>query len=438
MTRYSRRGALAAGASTLAALAGCSSLPVVGGNGGDSLPAYDELAIADAIQDDPVATPDTYPGPVPASLLATHRERARDLLDSVPAAPSVPNEAVTDRLRDLRARADNRWPDSAQADPTLRALADWRLARTDAAEVAYAYRAATGDLDEADVEAARVEVRDRFRTLNTEGMYVGEDRLDALAVGYELDACLADARHHLAPDQSFPADPRSEPFRAGEVAAGLEETRGHLDTVAGLRDAHREPGMADYWNDVAGAAARLADVRHATVDRVAPFLFDDADAREVLGGEASATAVELLDYGIVAADNSAESAASARNSGNYAAAVVDTARSLVDTLATGRAIDASRTDDYDAPADAATVEAERDAAVAALRDAASTTPTLLTALTVAPSARRLQYADERLQEDPSDRTVARESARYTYISYAAGAIPAVVDRVARALGVETE
>lgn len=436
MTRHTRRGALAAGASTLAALAGCSSLPFTGSDD-DSPPAYDALALGDAVGSEAVETPETYPGPVPRSLLATHRDRTEALLGSVPEAPTVPNEAVADRLRERRERVAERASEPTTDNPTLADVADRRYTREDAAEVAFAFRAATGALRPTDVETRRLAVRDDYRTAHSEVAYVGEDAVDALAVGFELESEFADARESLSPDGAVPERPQAAPFRAGEVAASVEAVRAHLDTVAGLRDSHRRPEMTDYWTDIAVAAGGLNEARRATTERVAPFLFDDPEPRDVLNGDAAnTTAVELLRFGQVAASNAEESVANARGRGDYATAVVDTARALVDTLATGRAVDAIRDGAVSAPADTAAVVAERDAAVDALREATATAPSRLAALTAAPTVRRFQYADERLSEDPSDRTVVRESARLTYVSYAAEAVLSVVDRVARELGVE--
>lgn len=436
MTWHTRRGALAAGASTLAALAGCSSLPFTGDDGGDDLPNYEKLELAAAAREDAFDPPEWYPGRVPGALLETHRTRALGLLDEVPDEPSFPNEAVTERLRRHRERAVERLPEDAPERPELGEVADWRHARGDAAEVAFAYRAAAGELDAADVEQRRVDVRDDYRNARATWTYRGEDPVDALTTTYELESELAAARRDFAPERTVPADPRTAPFEAGEVAARVEDARAHLDTASGLRDVHREDEMADYWTEVAGAAGRLIGATRSTVERSAPFLFEDADASDVFDRDVARTpARELFAQGVSSANGNRRQAEEAADQGDYALAVVRAGRSLVATLALAPAVDAVRDGDHDVPPDTEAVLARREAAVDALRGVESVAPEPLAVLLASP-LRSIEFADSDLAEDPSDREIVRLAGGYAYAEYVVDVLPTVVDRVSSELGVE--
>jgi hypothetical protein len=437
VTRYTRRGTLAAGASTLAALAGCSSLPFTDDDGSDDLPSYDKLELASAARENAYDPPEWYPGPVPSSLLETHRSRTLDLLDGVPEEPSFPNEAVTERLRRHRERAVEFLPEEVPERPGLGDVADWRRVRGDAAEVAFAYRAAAGNLDDYGVEQRRLQVRNDYRTARADWTYRGENAVDALATSYELESELAAARRDLTPERTVPTDPRSAPFEAGEVTARVEEARAHLDTATVLRDAHREAGMADYWTEVAGAAGRLVGATRNTVEHVAPFLFEDVDAREVFDREVDRSpARELFARGVSSAKGNRRQAEAAADRGDYALAVVWAGRSIVATLALARGVDAVRDGDHGVPPDTDAVLAQREAAVDALRGVESVPPEPLTLLLAEPM-RSIEYADGELAEDPSDRGVVRLAGEYAYAEYVLDALPAVVDRVGSELGVNT-
>jgi len=437
VTRYTRRGALAAGGSALATLAGCSSVPFLG-DGDDSLPDYDGARLADAVEGSQVDPLTPYPWPVPHSLLERHRERATALLEDVPEPPSFPNEAVTEELRRRRERVAGRVADeSVPTDPSREDVGSWEHVRSDAAEVTFAYRAAADEFDTGDAMAWRRRLRDDYRAASTDLTYTGDTVAEAVVGAGRLEGELQDVRDAIAPEQSFPAAPRREPFGAGEAAATLEGGDATLATVSALADARGQADAATgYWNAVATTAGVLDGVYDETREVEAPYLFEGAQAREVLDASdvRDTPAAELFRLAESNTTRGGRQAAAAVDRGDYAAAVLDYVRALVGTLAVARAVEATRDGEHGVPSDAAEVAAQRTAAVDALQDARAAEPTVLAVDAATPLRNVLDYADERLTEHASDYEVVEAAGKYAYVEYAADAVPNVVDRVARELG----
>lgn len=435
MTRYTRRGALAAGASTLAALSGCSSLPFVG-NGGNSLPDYDWLDLSEAVRGSRVPPVEAYPGPVPSSLLVTHRQRAETLLESVPESPSFPNTAISEDLRQDRERVADRLADrSTPDDPSPGDLDDLEYLRRSTADVAFAYRAASGDFDAADAASWRERVRDDYRSLHSERTYTGSTPAEAVVAASTLEAGLADARLSIEPDRAFPANPKQAPFTAGELAGELEDADAALATVRGLSDARRDDTGTDHWNAVVSASGVLAGAYEATRDEHAPYLSEQSRLRDVVGDRSveDTPRAELFRLGESNAIRGKRTAEEAASRGDYATALLAYVRGLVGTLATARSVEAVRDGDHGVPPDAAAVEARRTAAVDALRDARAAEPAVLASAAADPLWHVLDDADDRLVDGPTNLGVVHAAGKYAYVEYAAGALPNVVDRAATEL-----
>lgn len=445
--RLSRRGVLAAGgASALAALAGCSSVPFVGGgNDDDQLPDYDLARLAATIRDSRVETSEVYPAPVPESLVDTHRERATTLLDSVPESPSFPNEATQTTVRHAYDDAADRLSDADNVDDpiTLDDVGTWEYARDDAAAAAYAYRAASGDFDAADAAQWRRRVETAYRTERRERPYRGETVLDALAVAAELESRLETASRWLQPDESLPENPETTPERVGDVAARLERADAGVATVHGLRGVRPVDDLPDHWSAIAEAAGRLDEVYRETVEAAPPFLEeysrDDLEPNEVFDTEVSnAMAAHSLIEAAVP-DPDIENAESALARSDYAVAVRKYTWALLGALVVVRSADAIRNGEHGTPPDVAAVRDARETAVNAVRSLESEGTGQLTEQLTAGLRRHINYWDQDLlSERAHDRIVVRAAGGYAYVTYAAEQVPAVTDRVARELGVDGE
>jgi len=442
--RLTRRSVLAAGGtSALAALAGCSNVPFVGGGSDSSLPDYDLASLTERVRDSRVETRQVYPAPVPESLVETHRERATSLFESVPESPSFPNETVQTAVRHAYDHAADRLSDTDEVDApiTLDDVGTWEYARDDAAAAAYAYRAASGDFDAADAAQWRRRVADDYRTERSERPYRGETVLDALVVAAELESRLETASRWLRPNEAFPENPETAPERASDVAEDIERADAGVTTVRALREAQSAEELPDHWSAIADAAGRLDEVYRETVAEAAPLLEeysrDDLEPNEVFDTDVSnATAAHNL-FEAAVPDPDIENAKSALARSDYAVAVREYTQALLGTLVVARSADAIRNGEHGTPPDVAAVRDARETAVDAVRGLESERGGLLTEQLAAGLWRHIDYRDRGLlSEHVHDRSVVRAAGGYAYVAYAAEQVPAVADRVARELGVD--
>jgi hypothetical protein len=441
--RLSRRGVLAAGgASALAALAGCSSVPFVGGGSDDDpLPEYNVADLAETIRTSRVETSAVYPAPVPESLVDAHRRRATDLLDSVPESPSFPNEAVQTAVRHEYDHAADRLSDTGDVDDpiTLADVGTWEYARDDAAAAAFAYRAASGEFDAAEAARWRRRVEDDYRTERRERPYRGETVLDALAVAAELESRLETASRWLTPNERFPERPETVPSEAGDVAADIERADAGVTTVRGLRDARAPDELPDHWSAIADAAGELEDVYHETVAEVAPYLDGDPEPGGVYDADVGTSTAAHHLFEAAAPDYDVERAESALVRSDYAVAVQQYTRALLGVLVVARSAGAIRAGEHGTPPDVAAVRDARQTAVDAVRSLESERRGLLAEQLAAGLRRHIDYRDRNLlSEHAHDRSVVRAAGGYAYVAYAAEQVPAVADRVARELDADGE
>lgn len=441
MTGRSRRAFLAGTASGLAALAGCSELPVGGGESAGGV-EYDGEALRALVDSGDFDAPSTYPGPVPDRLAESHYGRATDLLDGVPSEPSFPNEVVASRLADERASVAEALSDPPGGETTLDSLSGWRYDRGNAAEVGGAYEAATGDASASGLRARRTAVRGDLAAFHEDWTYRAESPVAALAVHRELESLAATCRRYLTPDQPFPDDPQAAPFAAGELAGDVERARATLADAAGLRDAYVTGGMDGHWSTLGTAATRLGRAVHPTRRPVEPYVEPDASVEDfqldVDGTPAERLFVETRRVVLRGQDLAAE----ATERGDHASAVAAHARTLTGLVAMAPVVDAIRDGEYDLPDSADAVADHREAAVAALEDALDVDPGLLAAVVAEPALRALDEGDraladrreyEQAEETPDRSDVVRAVGHYGLAEHVAGAVPAVVERAAAEL-----
>ena len=239
MTR-SRREVLAACGAGMTALAGCSGLDI----GGDDQ-TFDTAGLGDLRREDVPRPPATFPVSVPDAMVARHRDRARELVDRVPARPEVPNGAVAERFRrDRESVLDRLGEDGADAsgpagDP-LRPLDAARIVRGEAAAVEAAYRAATDAITPEAVADRRSELRSALFEFERDWTYRGDDPASAVVMHRALEGLRLDARPGIAPDRPFPDDPSTDALRVGELVHRLEIGRAALSDARRLRTRYRE------------------------------------------------------------------------------------------------------------------------------------------------------------------------------------------------------
>ncbi|MFB6269854.1 MAG: hypothetical protein ABEH83_07920 [Halobacterium sp.] len=436
MTRWSRRAFLAGGATGIAALAGCSDLPIVG-SGGQSA-SFDGEALRERAVEWSFEEPSAYPAPVPERLGRAHRERARALLDEVSADVSFPNEAVTRRLRDQRDSATESLSGVEAASGTLEWLDDWRYRRGRAAEVRAAYAAAAGEADAGALRERRAAVRRDLTGFESSWTYRGGSPVEAFAVHRELESLTGACHRYLVSDRSFPDGPRAAVFAVGELARDVERARASIADASGLRDAFVDDGMDAYWSDVATAARRLERAMVPTQRPVEPYVRRDAEPsdfkRDVEGTPAEHVFTETRRV-VFGARREAERS---RQWGSYASAAAAAGRALLGLVAMDSVVEAIQGGKHGVPSDVDAVIDRRNAAASAVRDALAVGPVLVSRVVGMPAWQAVAQGDGALggrperdsREGPPDTgEVVRAVGHYAAAEHLATAVPAVVERV---------
>jgi len=433
VTRQSRRAFLAGTTGALAATAGCSGLPVVGDT--DSEPNYDAERLQNAANPDERTIEAAHPGPVPNDLAEAHSERAQALLASVPVRPSIPNGVVASRIAESRATTAESIAAATTDVSTLDALDDWRADRAAAAEARGTYAAATGDIDGDSLRERRAGVRADRREFAADWTYRGANVVEALAVHSNVEDLVRRAGDALAPDRSFPSDPRAAVFDVGSLARDVEQARARIEDAAGLGDASVDDDARAYRDAIATAAQRLKRVRTVTANRVRPYIdasgVDDLD-RDVEGTPAG----WLFRRARHDARSGAEAATSSLERDDYATAVVDSGRALVAVLALESAVEAVQDGEHETPKSTDDILAARGRAVDAAEGVESVEPRPLADALAVRARSALHYADRELvgypdsgPGGPTRRDAVEAVGGYALAVHVADAVPPVVDRV---------
>ena len=414
----SRRRFLVGVATTgAAALAGCSGLPVVGGEERREAPAS---LPSDLVG--PVEWPASpFPVAVPRSLAAAHESRTRELLDDVPTDPDLPNAGVAAAIGDdreqARRRADAEVPDGWPVDD----LSAWRRRREDAAEVRGAYRAASGTDDGPDLAARRRAVRDDRGALASALEYRAESPAAAVLAYEPVESLLAECAGLVAPRVTYPDDPVAEPFRAGEAVARVERARAAADDAEGLRDAYldgREEATPRWASLVAAAEALRGSVSRTR-----------ATVRERTGGEepfadedlSGTVAQELVAVSELRAESAAEDVERAVDADEYATAAVEAGIALAESEAYRTAVGEIRDGEHrDVPTESS-VRSAADRAGTAVAEAVEGGGPLATRL-VRPAVETVGYVADRIEEGYG--SVRRSQAELAYAALYASAVPA--------------
>jgi len=430
--RLTRRGALAL--LGVGALAGCSATNPLGGENDTAL---DGAAIRAAVAGASPSIPERLPVGVGADHLVATRDRARSLLDAVPAdlgPEQVPNGAIRERIRRKREYAVDSFDGATGAATPFEQLEAFADARGEARFAAGAWRAVDAGLTREDLTDEADAVRADRRAFRERWQYVGGDPVAAVRVHAAIERRADSGRT----DMAF-GEPRryrlGNPLGVGEIAEEVERARVAVDDAAHCYD--RLVASVDEPTDL---RPRFVDARTALrdefeVERDALQSVDPEQPWQIEGVDVADTpaevALEELHRPVDPRhDDGWVDAPLARSllwaHGSFVG--LEAFESLRERVADGETFAIESADD---------VAALRTDAIEAVRTAAdeSSAPVLTRTMLTDVSA-RIGHTDERLSEAADDVTAARirrEVSTYLVAAARARATPAASERVAGAL-----
>lgn len=426
------RGLGLGSAAGLSALAGCSSVPFVGDD--DPELGFDPSELSASLVAEIPEQPSPYPGPVPDDLAATHRERARELVDGVPAEPEFPNGAIAERLARERSSVVESLDGNPEETHPLERLGHWRYRRSNAAEVRGAYEAATGDVDAETLARRREAVRDDLTAFENAWEYPGTDVVSAVAVAQQVEGLRNSCLRSLSPSRPFPESPESDVFAVGRLVGGVEHARAKVTDLNSLDAAYREASseLGRYREALSILSWRLEEVVDVSRHQVQPFVRERARPADFERDVEGLPAEELFLHAKVGATGRIEASRSARERRDFGRSVVLSGQALVSVVALSTVVDAIREGKYGMPESADAVRRARDDALAALREARSLEPRTLAATLSLPAWSALDdqaYMFERRGRDIGTREVVRLTASFVLARHLAAAVPEVHSRV---------
>jgi len=289
MTEITRRGALVA----LGALAGCSATNPLGG---DSEVELDGAALRAVVDDGRPVVHERLPIGVGADHLAASEERARTLIETVPATlgpDEIPNGAIRERIRKKRGYAVESLETAADAPTPFERLKAFADARAEAHFAAGAWRAVDDGLTRDDLTDEAETVRDDRAAFRERWRYVGDDPVAATLVHTAIERRIASGRSDIAIGEPHRYRP-GNPLGVGEITEEIERARVAVDDAAHLYDrltaALDDP--VDLRERLVGARRRLREAFEAeseglsSVDPQEPWRVEGVDVEETPAAEA--------------------------------------------------------------------------------------------------------------------------------------------------------
>jgi hypothetical protein len=434
MTRLTRRGALAA----FGALAGCS-----GGNPLSADPEPVELdgaALRALAADSTPAFPRRLPIDPGADHVAASEERARTLLETVPASlgpAAIPNGAMRKQVREARDRAADSLAAAAEARTRFERLDAFGDARAEARFAAGAWRAIDAGLTREDLVTEADAVREDRQALRERWRYVGADPVDATLVYTAIEHRIATGRSDIATGKPHRYRP-GNPLGVGEIAEEIERARVAVDDAAHLYDrltasiddpVDLRPRLVDARERLREAFERESDPL-SSVDAREPWQIEGVDVEDTPAAEALEELFRPVDP---AHDDGWGDTTPAR--------ALTWAHASFVTLRAFRSFrDRVREGETFRLQSAADVERVRTAAIEALRavEDAPAEPAL-TRHSTAELAAQLAWADEELLHSEATVRAAwlrNDAATYLTVEARARATPPASERVAEALRAE--
>jgi hypothetical protein len=434
----SRRAVLAACGAGMAALAGCSSVGI--GGDGDDEPAYDRGRVDEIARKEVPTRPDAFPVTVTDGMVDRHHDRARELLDAVPPRPTVPNGAITKRLRDMREAVATAVPDPG-SDETVDRRGPERLGRprhvrADAAELLGAYRAATGEMDPEWVADRREGLRSDLRAFEREWTYRGSDPADAMVVHAELEGYRDRVRRSAEAWPPVPDDPVAAPLDVGEIVRRVEAGRATLADATRLRERYltelEDP--RSFRSTMTVAAHRIHRRSSFAGRRIEEYARGGPDDLPFDRSLEGTPAIHFFDELQADVRHEGENANEDRRAGNHARATLASARRLAGVRAFETVFDGIEADKYGTPDDADRVAEARAAALEALQAAWETTPVPLSVDVTYPAHDAFRWGHRKLDGSRGASSSVNEAlASFVYARLYAEEVPAVVDTVQNVL-----
>jgi hypothetical protein len=320
-----RRAFLRGSVVGLAALGGCLDDGLLSGGRERDLPELDGAALAEVVDGEAPAVPDTAPVGISAGHLDRAASRTRRAVESVPSslsATEIPNEAIREEIRDARTHAVEAL-DAAEAAPSrLAAMGDLRRARRHGADAAAAWGVVEGELTRSAVESRLPVARDRVSSFRERWRYVGADPVRAVRLFGIVEELSHDAARQIDPENPLLADGLDGAPVVGDLAGEIETAAAAVDDASHLYDRHR--ASVDAPRDLRPSVeAAIGSLSAILADRYGSFP-DDVDRPETLVDRdvSDLPAAELLEWAYHRAEGGPADVERRRSNGRLAGAVL--------------------------------------------------------------------------------------------------------------------
>jgi len=432
-----RRGAVAAAGTTLAALAGCSALSM----GSE----YDQRQLRE-IAEQPV--PDSsysYPFTVPASMIDFHRERTVALLEQVPESVSLPNAATASEIENDRAALSDRVETASAEDggqdddsesenaendddqaPPHRRLFEWRRNRVDAASLLGKYRAATGEIDQTALRQRRDAIRSARSEFVAAHEYRGIDPERAVFQHQFLEGMLRNVGRELEPYPPFPDESTDDPETVGYLVGKVVRAESTLTDARRFREQVPAEGTS-YRPAMMATATWLRRRARLTETELERYLENGSGS---FGRDVTGTPADVW-FGVardIAREHSNSDLIDAIGESSYATAVIEAGlrRTALSTLET--VVEEIEGGQFDETPSTDELRSLREAAVEAVQSTLDGDSRFEDRF-VEPAIGHIRDGSKRLEAGTSSESVNRAAGRFAYAESQARQATAVAEEV---------
>jgi hypothetical protein len=416
------------GTAAVSGLAGCSALDGFR----DDTDQRDERVRLD----EPLPQASLPVAPLPMalsdSMVETHRTRAAELANSVPADPQIPNGTIARRITNERERIRQRLDEESDATHAIARLDDWRFRRQNAAELAGQYRAATGTDDGETVRQRRDAVREARHGLTADLEYRAADPVEAVLIYATVEDLLADADRQARPSPPYPESPTERVEQAGDAVGAAEDAVATLADARGIRDAYltARRTRSSQWATLIEASRRVgygADFSRRDVER-----YRERQATAVFDADVEGTvAAHLFQTARFEVEADTDANREHRRAGEYASAILGSGYELVGTAILQNVVSAIENGTFVREATADTIRAAAASARSALQAVANAEHPHLSATLARPALSYYQSGQRYVDEDHFDPANVEAEFRYATLQarIAPKAAQYVVERI---------